>query len=70
MRLALVKRTPAPRRIAALAGHRLIIVQRGTAGRACADDLREYGVEFTVAAETQYRDAGAAVLDGVTTERR
>jgi DNA-binding transcriptional LysR family regulator len=37
------------------AGRRLIIVQRGTAGRAHADDLREHGVEFTVAAETEHR---------------
>jgi DNA-binding transcriptional LysR family regulator len=38
-----------------LAGHRLIIVQRGTAGRAYVDELRERGVGFTVAAETEHR---------------
>jgi DNA-binding transcriptional LysR family regulator len=38
-----------------LAGHRLIIVQRGTAARAYVDQLREHGVEFTVAAETEHR---------------
>ncbi|MGP4084944.1 LysR family transcriptional regulator [Streptomyces sp. KR55] len=38
-----------------LAGQRLIIVQRGTAGRAYVDELRERGVEFTVAAETEHR---------------
>ncbi|NEA97634.1 LysR substrate-binding domain-containing protein [Streptomyces sp. SID13726] len=40
---------------AELAGHRLIIVQRGTAARAYVDELREQGVEFTVAAETEHR---------------
>ncbi|WP_369173422.1 LysR family transcriptional regulator [Streptomyces sp. R28] len=38
-----------------LSGQRLITVQRGTAARAYVDDLRESGVEFTVAAETEHR---------------
>jgi DNA-binding transcriptional LysR family regulator len=48
---------PADRPVACdeLSGHRLIIVQRGTAGRAYVDELRERGVEFTVAAETEHR---------------
>ncbi|MPY64469.1 LysR family transcriptional regulator [Streptomyces spongiae] len=48
---------PAGRAVAAeeLAGQRLIIVQRGTAGRSYVDELRERGVEFTVAAETEHR---------------
>lgn len=48
---------PAGRAVAGeeLAGQRLIIVQRGTAGRAYVDGLRERGVEFIVAAETEHR---------------
>ncbi|KUL44449.1 LysR family transcriptional regulator [Streptomyces regalis] len=48
---------PAGRPVAAeeLAGHRLIVVQRGTASRAYVDDLRERGVDFIVAAETEHR---------------
>jgi DNA-binding transcriptional LysR family regulator len=38
-----------------LAGHRLIIVQRGTAGRAYVDRLLEQGIDFTIAAETEHR---------------
>ncbi|MFD5341028.1 hypothetical protein [Streptomyces hawaiiensis] len=36
-------------------GPRLIIVQQGAAERACADDLREDGVDSPVAAETEHR---------------
>ncbi|MFG1667858.1 LysR family transcriptional regulator [Streptomyces sp. Y7] len=48
---------PAGRPVAAeeLAGQRLITVQRGTAARAYTDELRERGVEFTVAVETEHR---------------
>jgi DNA-binding transcriptional LysR family regulator len=48
---------PAGRAVACeeLAGQRLIIVQRGTTARAFVDGLRERGVEFTVAAETEHR---------------
>jgi hypothetical protein len=42
----------------------LIIVQRGTAGRVYADDLREYGVEFTVAAETEHRVSVVPMVPG------
>ncbi|TCO49856.1 LysR family transcriptional regulator [Actinocrispum wychmicini] len=42
---------------AELAGHRLIVGQRGTGMRAYVDSLREAGVEFTVAAETEHRVA-------------
>ncbi|MFG2129722.1 LysR family transcriptional regulator [Streptomyces sp. NPDC048751] len=49
-----------------LAGHRLIIVQRGTAVRAYVDELREHGVEFAVAAETEHRASVLPmVLEGV-----
>jgi DNA-binding transcriptional LysR family regulator len=48
---------PAGRPVACeqLSGQRLIIVQRGTAGRAYVDTLREHGVDFTVAVETEHR---------------
>ncbi|GAA0592602.1 LysR family transcriptional regulator [Streptomyces crystallinus] len=38
-----------------LAGQRLIVGQRGTGMREYVDGLREQGVEFTVAAETEHR---------------
>ncbi|GCB43050.1 D-3-phosphoglycerate dehydrogenase [Streptomyces sp. NL15-2K] len=38
-----------------LAGQRLIVEQRGTGMRAYVDALREPGIEFTVAAETEHR---------------
>ncbi|MGW3626541.1 LysR family transcriptional regulator [Streptomyces sp. NPDC000880] len=40
-----------------LAGHRLIVGQRGTGMRAYVDGLREGGIRFTVAAETEHRVA-------------
>ncbi|MDT0318990.1 LysR family transcriptional regulator [Streptomyces millisiae] len=40
-----------------LAGQRLIVGQRGTGMRAYVEALRERGVEFTVAAETEHRVA-------------
>ncbi|WP_030672133.1 LysR family transcriptional regulator [Streptomyces rimosus] len=40
-----------------LAGQRLIVGQRGTGMRAYVDGLRERGVAFTVAAETEHRVA-------------
>jgi len=40
---------------AELAGHRLIVGQRGTGMRAYVDGLRESGIAFTVAAETEHR---------------
>jgi hypothetical protein len=48
---------PAGRPVACeqLAGHRLIIVQRGTAGRAYVDRLLERGIDCTIAAETEHR---------------
>lgn len=50
---------PAGRAIAAadLAGHRLIVGQRGTGMRAYVDGLREAGIAFTVAVETEHRVA-------------
>ncbi|UNO38726.1 LysR substrate-binding domain-containing protein [Streptomyces sp. MST-110588] len=50
---------PAGRPVAAeeLAGARLIVGQRGTGMRAYVDGLRERGVGFTVAAETEHRVA-------------
>lgn len=38
-----------------LAGQRLIVGQPGTGMRAYVDALREQGIEFTVAAETEHR---------------
>ncbi|WP_158884871.1 LysR family transcriptional regulator [Amycolatopsis anabasis] len=38
-----------------LAGHRLIVGQRGTGMRAYVDGLRESGIAFTVATETEHR---------------
>ncbi|MFD9794133.1 LysR family transcriptional regulator [Streptomyces sp. NPDC059070] len=38
-----------------LAGRRLIVGQRGTGMRAYVDGLRERGIEFAVAAETEHR---------------
>ncbi|MFD3590390.1 LysR family transcriptional regulator [Streptomyces sp. NPDC058683] len=38
-----------------LAGHRMIIVQRGTAARAYVDGLLERGIDLTIAAETEHR---------------
>ncbi|MWA08240.1 LysR family transcriptional regulator [Streptomyces sp. BA2] len=40
-----------------LAGHRLIVGQRGTGMRAYVDGLREEGVDFHIAAETEHRVA-------------
>ncbi|KOT88719.1 LysR family transcriptional regulator [Streptomyces sp. NRRL F-5755] len=40
-----------------LAGQRLIVGQRGTGMRAYVDGLRERGVAFTIAAETEHRVA-------------
>ncbi|MBO2453151.1 LysR family transcriptional regulator [Actinomadura barringtoniae] len=40
---------------AELAGHRLIVGQRGTGMRAYVDGLRERGIEFGIAAETEHR---------------
>ncbi|MFK8844013.1 LysR family transcriptional regulator [Streptomyces sp. Ac-502] len=40
-----------------LAGQRLIVGQRGTGMRAYVDDLRERGVAYVVAAETEHRVA-------------
>ncbi|MFH8790989.1 LysR family transcriptional regulator [Streptomyces sp. NPDC017941] len=40
-----------------LAGHRLIVGQRGTGMRAYVDGLRERGIDITVAAETEHRVA-------------
>ncbi|KNB53143.1 LysR family transcriptional regulator [Streptomyces caatingaensis] len=42
-----------------LAGHRLVVGQRGTGMRAYVDGLRDGGISFQVAAETEHR---AAVL--------
>ncbi|GAA2638036.1 LysR family transcriptional regulator [Actinomadura fulvescens] len=38
-----------------LARHRLIVGQRGTGMRAYVDELRERGIAFTIAAETEHR---------------
>lgn len=46
-----------PVHCAELAGHRLIVGQRGTGMRAYVDGLRERGIDFTVAAETEHRVA-------------
>ncbi|WAL93393.1 LysR family transcriptional regulator [Streptomyces sp. Je 1-369] len=40
-----------------LAGQRLIVGQRGTGMRAYVDGLRERGIDFTIAAETEHRVA-------------
>jgi DNA-binding transcriptional LysR family regulator len=39
----------------ALAGHRLIVGQPGTGMRAYVDGLRERGIDFAIAAETEHR---------------
>ncbi|MBO8201660.1 LysR family transcriptional regulator [Streptomyces smyrnaeus] len=44
-------------RSAELAGQRLIVGQRGTGMRAYVDGLRERGIAFTIAAETEHRVA-------------
>ncbi|MGW5861435.1 LysR family transcriptional regulator [Streptomyces sp. NPDC055239] len=50
---------PAGRPVACeeLAGQRLIVGQRGTGMRAYVDGLRERGIDFTIAAETEHRVA-------------
>lgn len=50
---------PAGRAVACedLAGQRLIVGQRGTGMRAYVDGLRDAGIEFSVAAETEHRVA-------------
>ncbi|MEU6819084.1 LysR family transcriptional regulator [Streptomyces atriruber] len=50
---------PAGRPVACeeLAGHRLIVGQRGTGMRAYVDGLRERGIDFSIAAETEHRVA-------------
>jgi DNA-binding transcriptional LysR family regulator len=50
---------PAGRAVACeeLAGHRLIVGQRGTGMRAYVDGLREAGISFAVAVETEHRVA-------------
>jgi LysR substrate binding domain len=40
-----------------VAGHRLIVGQPGTGMRAYVDRLRERGIAFTIAAETEHRVA-------------